>query len=157
MLLCISFGYVFSSTITYQSKWRAKVKKIIITFLFLLFANSCYAQSFIFNGKPSLKIVGGVERDVEKLDKTKSNNSICVIKEIDGKYYWQTRENKPLMMVESGAFIIFYPIDGSGYIRIINPTFKDAASLMSSTEKTYDYIEHIVLGLRTITYYGKSN
>jgi hypothetical protein len=51
--------------------------------------------------------------------------------------------------------LIFLAVDGSGYVRLIKPSLKDAASAMSATEKTYDYMEHLLLGLRTITYYGK--
>jgi hypothetical protein len=29
-----------------------------------------------------------------------------------------------------------------------------AASLMSPTEKQFDYVEHLLFGLRSITYYG---
>ena len=33
---------------------------------------------------------------------------------------------------------------------------KEMISLMSTTEQNFDYIEHLLLGLRTITYYGKT-
>lgn len=64
------------------------------------------------------------------------------------------RGNKQLVKIENGAFKTLIAPDGSCYVRIINPMMKDAASLMSNTEKTYDYIEHLVLGLRSVTYYG---
>jgi hypothetical protein len=44
--------------------------------------------------------------------------------------------------------------DGSGYVRIINPALKKAASLMSPTEERFDYVEHLIIGLRSLTYYG---
>lgn len=112
-----------------------------------------------FVGVPAMKISeGGVERNVEKLEQSKSIELICVIKEIDGKFIWASRENKPLVKIDTGgAFLIFLAVDGSGYIRVIKPNFKSAASLMSPTEKSFDYIEHLLLGLRTITYYGKAN
>jgi len=37
---------------------------------------------------------------------------------------------------------------------MVNPDFKDAASLMSETEAQYDYVEHLLIGLRSVTYYG---
>jgi hypothetical protein len=33
---------------------------------------------------------------------------------------------------------------------------KEAASLLGKTEENFDYVEHLLAGLRSITYYGKS-
>jgi hypothetical protein len=114
---------------------------------------------FSFVGVPSVRVTeGGIERNAEKLEQSKSMELACVVKEIDGKFIWASRENKPLVKIDSGgAFLIFIAIDGSGYVRLIKPNFKNAASLMSPTEKSFDYIEHLLLGLRTITYYGKAS
>jgi hypothetical protein len=134
------------------------VHKFLFVFIFSLFTNLCNAQSFSFTGLPSVKISeGGVERIAEKIEPTKAQNISCVIKEVDGKFFWVSRENKQLVKIDArGAFLIFLAVDGSGYIRMIKPELKDAASLMSATEKSFDYIEHLLLGLRTVTYYGKS-
>jgi hypothetical protein len=133
------------------------VYKLIIVFVFYLCANLCNAQSFSFTGIPSVKVTeGGTERNAEKIEQAKALSVACVIKEIDGKFFWETRGNKPLLKIESGAFIIFIAVDGSGYIRLIKPSLKEAASQMSNTEKNFDYIEHLILGLRSVTYYGKS-
>ena len=56
--------------------------------------------------------------------------------------------------LDLGAFTTLIAANGSGYIRIVNPDMKDAASMMSETEAEYDYVEHLLLGLRSITYYG---
>lgn len=132
--------------------------KFIFVFAFCFFTNFCNAQSFSFTGIPSFKVTeGGIERNAEKIEQAKALSVACIVKEIDGKFFWVSRENKQLVKIDTrGAFLIFLAIDGSGYIRIIKPELKDAASLMSTTEKTFDYLEHILLGLRTITYYGKS-
>jgi len=37
---------------------------------------------------------------------------------------------------------------------MVNPDLKDAASLMAETEAKYDYVEHLLIGLRSVTYYG---
>jgi hypothetical protein len=134
------------------------VYKFIFVFVLCFITNFCNAQSFSFTGIPSVKVTeGGNERNAEKVEQSKASSVACIIKEIDGKFFWVSRENKQLVKIDTrGAFLIFLAIDGSGYIRIIKPELKDAASLMSSTEKTFDYLEHLLLGLRTITYYGKS-
>lgn len=61
-----------------------------------------------------------------------------------------------MLRKESGAFITFVAVDGSGYVRIISPEMKDAASLMAETELKFDYAEHLLIGLRSVTYYGVS-
>ena len=134
------------------------MNKIFLTFIFFFLSSICSAQSFSFTGLPSIKISeGGVERIAEKIEATKVQNISCVIREVDGKFFWVSRENKQLVKIDTrGAFLIFLAVDGSGYIRMIKPELKDAASLMSATEKSFDYIEHLLLGLRTVTYYGKS-
>jgi len=131
--------------------------KFLYLFVFSFFTNFCNAQSFSFTGIPSVKVSeGGVERNIEKIEKSKALSVACIIKEIDGKFYWETRGNKPLVKIDSGAFIIFLAVDGSGYVRLIKPSLKEAASGMSTTEKNFDYVEHLTLGLRAVTYYGKS-
>jgi hypothetical protein len=133
------------------------MSKFIFLFVFCLCANLCKAQSFSFTGIPSVKVSeGGIERNVEKVEKSKAMSVACIVKEIDGKFFWETRGNKPLLKIDSGAFVIFLAVDGSGYVRLIKPSLKEAASQMSNTEKNFDYIEHLILGLRAVTYYGKS-
>ena len=133
--------------------------KFLLTIVIFLCSSICNAQVLSFVGIPAVRISeGGVERFAEKLEQSKSMELACVIKEIDGKFIWASRENKPLVKIDTGgAFLIFLAVDGSGYVRLIKPNFKNAASLMSPTEKSFDYIEHLLLGLRTITYYGVAN
>ncbi len=132
--------------------------KFLFVFVFCFITNLCNAQSFSFTGIPSIKVIeGGIERNAEKVEQSKASSVACIIKEIDGKFFWVSREKKQLVKIDTrGAFLIFLAIDGSGYIRVIKPEMKDAASIMSTTEKTFDYLEHLIQGLRTITYYGKS-
>ena len=71
-------------------------------------------------------------------------------------YFWKTRNNVELILIQSGAFATFVATSGAGYVRVILPDLKEAASLMDETEKKYDYVEHMLIGLRSITYYGNS-
>jgi hypothetical protein len=81
-------------------------------------------------------------------------NLRCVISEIDGRFYWASRDNKELTRHRGGSFVTYAAVDGSGYVRIIEPSFKAAASQMSLTESKFDYVEHLLLGLRSVTYHG---
>jgi hypothetical protein len=46
-----------------------------------------------------------------------------------------------MVRVEAGAFITFIAANGAGYVRIVKPSMKTDASLMSETEKRFDYVE----------------
>jgi len=132
-----------------------KMKQLITAFFWFVLTIAAQAQSTTFTGLPTVKITeGGVERSAEKLDRATASTLFCVINEKDGKFYWETRGNKPLLKIDSNAFVIYVAVDGSGYVRVLKPEFKQAAASISATEKNYDYVEHMLLGLRTITYYG---
>lgn len=108
-----------------------------------------------FIGLPTHKVSeGGFERTPEILTREKAANLRCIISKIGKEYYWASRENVRMVRIESGAFITFLAVNGSGYVRIINPELKEAASLMSKTEKAFDYTEHLLVGLRSISYWG---
>jgi hypothetical protein len=62
-----------------------------------------------------------------------------------------------LTRIDSGAFTTYVANNGAGYVRIIKPEAKAAASLMSESEKQFDYVEQVPIGLRSVTYYGLRN
>lgn len=110
----------------------------------------------VLKGRPSVKVSeGGLERTPEQIRREQAINLECVISQIGTSYYWASRENVQLLRVDSGgAFITFVAVNGSGYVRMVKPEAKTAAALMSPTEERFDYVEHLVIGLRTVTYYG---
>ena len=137
------------------------IKKIIFgLFLACMFLLPVYAQDaeeVIFAGTPIVKISeGGASRVAEDLKGAKAEEAECVILKVGDKYLWKTRNNVEMSQIESGAFVTFVAISGAGYVRIIPPNLKEAASLMDETEKKYDYVEHMIIGLKSVTYYGKS-
>lgn len=112
----------------------------------------------VFTGLPEVKISeSGDSRLPEAVSRDKAKSFVCVISKIDGKYHWTSRENARLFRVESGAFITYVAENGSGYVRITNPELKQAADLAGGPEAKFDYVEHLLFGLRSITYYGKAN
>ncbi len=115
-----------------------------------------FAQAItVFSGIPSIKISeGGIERLSEDLTRDRAVNLGCVISRIGDKYYWASRENKTMTRAESGAFITFSATDGSGFVRIVAPGMKQTVSLMGATETKFDYVEHLLIGLKSVTYYG---
>ncbi len=133
---------------------------LLIMLLVVFWVIQGYAQEneeVVFSGIPVVKISeGGASRVVEDLKGAKASEAECTIAKIGDKYLWKTRDNLELFLVQSGAFITFVATNGSGYVRIIPSDLKKAASLMDETEKKYDYVEHLLIGLRSVSYYGKS-
>lgn len=132
------------------------MKRFLMVLFVLIIAATVNAQSTVaFKGLPLVKISeGGVSRVPENILRHNAVNFKCIISKISGSYYWASRENVSLIRIDSGAFCTFVAKNGSGYIRMVNPVLKDATSLMSETEMKYDYVEHLLIGLRSITYYG---
>ena len=131
-----------------------KRPKFIFVLPLMLATGMSYSQSF--SGLPNLKISeSGLERIVEKIDGEKAEKAACEIKKIDGKYFWISRGGNELVKFESGAFNIYIDVTGAGYVKTIKTENKVIASAMSKTEQQFDYIEHVHIGIRTITYWGK--
>ena len=136
----------------------AKRRAWLLLVATLGFTSTVNAQAItVFSGVPSVKVSeGGLERTAENIPRERSADLACVVSQIGDKFYWASRENKLLARVERGAFITFVAIDGSGSIRLIVPERKQSAALMSDTESRFDYVEHLLIGLRSVTYYGIS-
>lgn len=150
-----SIGIVRVSTFRKDLK---SMRKFFLGVLLILITQIANAQAMVFIGTPNVKIIeSGADRSLERVEKSKELSLACVVKEIDGKFYWESRGNKQLLKVDSGAFVTYFAVDGSGYIRLVKPSMKEAASTISVTEKNFDYIEHLLLGLRSVSYYGKLN
>jgi len=134
----------------------------MLIMILLLVASPLFAkEEIIFTGIPEIKISeGGTSRIPEKLNKDNAFEFKCTITKIDDKYYWTTRENVELIPTSSGAFITFMAVNGSGYVRIVKPkmreTVKKIGAMARDPEEKFDYVEHLLLGLKSITYYGKS-
>lgn len=137
--------------------------KRTISILFLLFfATPLFAkETIIFTGIPEIKISeGGTNRVPEILPKERALQYKCTITKIDDKYYWTTRENLQLIPIESGSFITFWAVNGSGYVRIVKPEMRESVrqigAMAGDPEAKFDYAEHLLLGLKSVTYYGQS-
>lgn len=126
--------------------------------LFLLiigFSGSLIAESVtVFKGYPAIKIIErGSSRDANEVLVAKAPDLACVISNIDGKFYWASRENVEVFPMVSGAFTTYLAVNGSGYVRVSSPEAR--AGLKNAGEGEHDYVEHLLLGLNSITYYGR--
>ena len=113
------------------------------------------SSTTVFKGRPSVKVSeGGIERTPEQIPRDRATTLECVISQIGTSYYWASRENVQLSRIESGGFVTFVAVNGSGYVRAVKPEAKATTAVMSQTEERFDYVEHLVIGLRSVTYYG---
>jgi len=111
----------------------------------------------VFSGIPLVKVSeGGTDRSTDQLSPDRAGESGLIIKKLGDKYYWATRSNKELIPRAGGAFVTFVAVDGTGYVRVITQEGKSAAALLSPAEQKFDYVEHLLIGLRSITYYGNA-
>ncbi len=116
-----------------------------------------WAEEIILSGVPAIKISeGGTDRVVENLKADVASAAECTITKSGDKYFWASRNNVELMPIQSGAFLTFVAVSGAGYVRMILPELKDAVAVMDEAEKKFDYVEHMLIGLRSVTYYGKA-
>lgn len=136
------------------------MKKVILTVIILMVALPLHAkEAVIFTGIPEIIISeGGVSRVPENLNKEKAVKFKCTITKIYDKYYWTSRENIELIPISSGAFITYWAVNGSGYVRIVKPEMKklvEFGAITGEPEEKFDYVEHLLLGLKSVTYYGR--
>ena len=137
---------------------RATSFKIALVFL-LLGASAIFADQgavTVFRGVPKIRVnEQGVSRQSQSIPRTTATNFAVVISQIGDQFYWASRENTLLVRVDGGgAYVTFVAANGSGYIRVIKPESKSAAALLDGAGATYDYVEHLLLGLTSVTYYG---
>ncbi|MCP4339452.1 MAG: hypothetical protein GY799_11330 [Desulfobulbaceae bacterium] len=135
-------------------------KTMLVLLILLIITGFTYAEeTIVFTGIPKIKISeNGVSRIPETLSKDMAIQFKCIIRKSDDKYYWTSRENVELLPITSGAFITYMAINGSGYIRLTKPKMREVVRKMGTTvdvpEENFDYVEHLLLGLKSITYYG---
>lgn len=109
-----------------------------------------------FRGKPLVKVtVSGATATAEKVPVASAPNLMCVVSKIGDDYYWASRENVPLVKVDAGgAYVTYVAANGAGYVKVLKAERKALAGAADTTAKEYDYVEHLMLGLNSITYYG---
>jgi len=132
-----------------------RIPAVVVVFV-LLGAVPATAQTpvTVFKGIPQSRISeGGKEASVRQvLPRDVAVNVGVVISQIGDEYYWASRENTRLIAIDGGgAYVTYLAVNGSGYVRVVKPEMKIMTSLLSE----YDYVEHLLQGLNSVTYYGK--
>ena len=103
-------------------------------------------ESVVLKGVPVIQNKSTVEGSSNiTLTKSQQEESKLIITKNGQKYYWATRQNRELTKHVSGIYTIFLDTRGAGYVKA-----------MQSGDKVF-YIEHMSLGLETITYWGTAD
>jgi len=136
------------------------MKKALLTCLILVLAIPSSAKDAIFfTGMPQIHIQeNGITRKAEPLSPENAEKLKCVITKKDDQYFWTSRDNIQLIPVPYGVFITFMAVDGSGYVRItgIEMTEENPEGPAKEPEEKYNYSEHQLMGLKSVTFYGKA-
>ena len=124
------------------------IKHIIALVILLLLPVVCVAQQelVVLNGTPNIQNKSSLEVSGNfSLTEFQQAESRLIITKKGQKYYWTTRQNRELIKHESGIYTIFMESNGAGYVKA-----------MKSADKVL-YMEHMGLGLETITYWGTAD
>lgn len=113
-------------------------------------------ESVVFQGLPGIKISeGGLERVPIGLPQALAATAECVVIEENGKFYWASRQRVEMGAVRNGAFVTYVALNGTGYVRVFDRS-QAVGTTVTPAEERFDYVEHILLGLRSVTYYGNA-
>lgn len=139
--------------------------KLVLGLAALLFSHLVVPTSVsaaprtVFRGTPQFAINEfGFMREAAPVDQAKASLVELVISEIDGKYYWASRENREVIKIEGGepkgSIVTYVALDGSGYIRIVTSPQWKAKLRTRFPDYDLDYTEHLLQGLGSYTYFG---
>lgn len=94
-------------------------------------------------GRPAVVVTSGyagTEKKVLTPQEARKNRLLVTV--IDGRFFWASRENRPLELTTSGAFT-YLSGDAGSYVKF------------ARFGKKIVYMEHATLFLSTITYWGE--
>ena len=116
------------------------------------------ASGVFFDGAPVKKVeVSGQSSSTYVMSEAQSEEYKVVISRDGENYYWTSRNNVRLVPVESGYYVTFIAVNGSGYVRTLMSDAREIFSLLPPEDQKneYLYVEHLIHQLGSITYYGR--
>jgi hypothetical protein len=79
----------------------------------------------------------------QRLDRDQAANQALHITIVDGRYYWTSRENRPLTLTTSGEFTYLTSTEPGQYVRL------------RKINDRLSYVEHVDIGFGSVTYWGE--
>jgi len=113
------------------------------------------AADVVIDARPTIRLNATDEQARRSVASTKERdeNRLTIVSR-DGRYFWQTRENREMMRRASGAFVYFISDDGAGYVKVLDTRLLPEA--VRPAGPRYRYMEHVSIMLGTITYWGST-
>ena len=112
-------------------------------------------------GVPAFRIgtTASTRSQRESLSETEASESAMCIVESQGRYFWFTREMTEMARSDSGGFVTYHALNGSGYVRLLNRQGREQADAVRDNPLLREqfaarYVEHMMIGFNTITYIG---
>jgi hypothetical protein len=139
------------------SKVRAMRKFTTLIFLVASF-HAVAQEDIVFSGLPSKVIERtAIDSHSRSVSGIESNSAAVRIVKVDDRYFWANRNNTEMRRIEDGIYITFWAMDGSGYVRTLNETAREVFQSRARDDQVGQtmYVEHILIGLESITYYGR--
>jgi hypothetical protein len=141
------------------SRFRTVLVKNLFLLGFLYSSLSTLGQEIVeFEGIPSKK----VERTTDFSNSTivsglESQSAAVRISKSGENYFWTSRNSIPMRKVEDGIYITYWAIDGTGYVRTLTSAARKVYQRQAVDNQVGQtmYVEHILIGLESITYYGR--
>jgi hypothetical protein len=135
--------------------------KYLTPFLFVVLFGYSVNAEVVFEGIPVKKILTSYETvETSKIESKEAKElNKTVISKIGDQYYWTSRNNKPLVKEQSGTYISYVSIDGSGYVRCYIPAMYELIEKLPPEKKAKEisYVEHVTLQFKSVTYYGNKS
>jgi hypothetical protein len=79
----------------------------------------------------------------QELDRAGAAREALKIKIVDGRYYWTSREDRPLTLTSSGEFTYLSSAEPGQYVRF------------RKIDDKISYVEHIDMEFGSVTYWGE--
>lgn len=132
-------------------RWKITLLCVVLPYLLPVLAYG--ADTVVLSGVPTTKVESSNNQTSHFTlpENQKSEFRLLSVKR-DGKYFWATREYRPLLHTVSGAFHYFTELRGGGYIKVV-----DRRVLLEEKTPRFLYMEHLTLWLETLTYWGTAD
>ncbi len=110
----------------------------------------------VLSARPTVKVESNAaSTERVQLSDAEQEQFRLVIKTRDGRYYWMSREGREVIHHASGAFHYFIDPTGSGYVKVFDTGL--VPEFLRDPGPRVQYLEHVTLGLGTITYWGATD
>ena len=130
---------------------------LAVAFLVVL-SHPSHAQLVEFEGLPMVKVEVREGKATTQMvsPNRQSEFRVRIVRDGD-RFLWVTRNNLPMVKQESGSYVTYTAVSGTGYVRVLGPALRAAIQQLPAEQRDREFIytEHMLHQLGSITYFGK--